>query len=102
MDIKTKDRLDPKGQSLALKYWSYIKFPIIKNFPPPNKSGVIKFPILNTKTKTNPAATPGRVNGSIILKKVENDLAPRSFEASIRLLSNFDTELKIVKTTNGR
>ena len=62
----------------------------------------MKFPILNTNTKTNPAATPGNVSGSIILKKVENDLAPKSSDASIRFLSNLDTELKIVRTTNGK
>ena len=57
----------------------------MRNFPPPNKSGVIKLPILRTNTKINPAATPGSVNGSVIRKNVLVQLPPRSFDASIRL-----------------
>ena len=86
------ESIDPNGQSLADKNWSYIKFPIIKNFPPPKRSGVIKFPILRTKTNINPANIPGKLNGIITLIRVSKKLPPKSSEASIISLFVVDKE----------
>ena len=52
----------------------------------------MKFPILRTKTKINPAATPGKVNGNVIRKNVLMELPPKSFDASIRLWSSLDMD----------
>jgi hypothetical protein len=58
-----------------------MRFEIIICFGPPRSAGVMKKPRATMKTRSPPAATPGRESGSVTRQKVRKAPAPRLAEA---------------------
>ena len=68
---------------------------------PPTSRGAMNSPVVGMSTNTNPAATPGRLIGSVTRRNVLNRPAPRSCAASIRRRSTLSSTTKIGSATNG-
>ncbi len=75
---RIKDKAAPNGQSLADLNCLSIIFPIIWEFVPPKRSGIIKDPRHGMKTNIIPEIIPGDILGMITLKNVFELLAPKS------------------------
>ena len=80
--INIIEAADPNGQSLAVKNWFFIKFPIIIVFAPPIKSEMKNKPKVGMKTNIEAATIPGIVNGTVTLVNTCHGLAPKSLAAS--------------------
>ena len=76
------DSADPKGQSRAERNWFCMTFPTRAAFEPPMTSGITNIPREEIKTSIVPAAIPGIVRGSVILRNALKGEAPRSAAAS--------------------
>jgi hypothetical protein len=72
----------PNGQSRAERNCCWIRFPTMTLRPPPSSSGTMKFPMLGTNTKIEPATTPGSVSGSNTRRNDCHGVAYRSDAAS--------------------
>ncbi len=77
-------------------------FPISNVLPPLNLSGKANAVILGRRVINTPDNTPLKLSGNTILKNVLKALAPKSREASIKLLSIFSRTLYIGNIINGK
>ena len=85
--MKKIEKLEESGQFITCIACWYAYVPKTCIFPCPRDDGVTK-PVRHAmKTKTEPAATPGSVNGNVILENTVNRPAPSVLAASTTSLS---------------
>ena len=90
--INANDAAAPNGQSRAEVNWFWITLPIITVLLPPSRIGRVRYaPRQVMKTRIDPARMPGALSGMMIRVSVTHGDAPRSAEASSRLLSSFSS-----------
>src|SRR5207244_1214156 len=78
------------GQSTLSKNSCHNSLPIISVSGPPRRSGMTNSPTAGMKTKSMPAATPGKVSGRTTPRNTCHGVAPRSAAASTRVSSSRD------------
>ncbi|MCY1374096.1 hypothetical protein D9M69_614130 [compost metagenome] len=77
------------GQSVLLKKSSHITRPIIIESELPRISGITYSPTLGMNTSSEPATIPRVDSGRVMVRKLSQALAPRSWAASSRRMSIF-------------
>ncbi|ENN88070.1 hypothetical protein RHSP_38565 [Rhizobium freirei PRF 81] len=80
---------DPNGQLRDCRKRSTSALPMKNTLPPPSSCGIRYSPSNRIVTSATPVMTPGNERGSVMPKKVEMGLAPRSADASSSRRSSF-------------
>src|SRR5438094_10641281 len=74
-------RANANGQLSTCRTLNWMRLLTIICLGPPSNAGVLKKPSETTKTSRPPAATPGRVSGSVTRQHVFAGCAPRLADA---------------------